>query len=111
MERRRADSEGRRTRCLVGCQLKRKEWAKHWQCDTEVRNLEDKPCRNEELKNLEEDMPRLKESDLEKTAGEDRDAMAFIQSVVGFDTCAYDDSLMGSPAGGRGCGMATEIWR
>ena len=26
---------------LARCEEKRKEWAKHWQCDTEVRNFED----------------------------------------------------------------------
>ena len=35
------------------------EWAKHWQCDTKVQNPKDKPWRNEELKSLEEEMPRL----------------------------------------------------
>ena len=25
------------------CEAKRREWAKHWQCDEEVQNLEDKP--------------------------------------------------------------------
>ena len=41
-------------------------WATHWHCDTKVQDLKDKPRRDEELKNLEEDMPRLKESDLEE---------------------------------------------
>ena len=51
---------------IARCEEKRNEWAKHWQCDTEVQNLKDKPRRNEELWNLEEDMPRLKEGDPEK---------------------------------------------
>ena len=53
---------------LARCEEKRKEWAKHCQCDTEVQDLKDKLYKNEELKNSEEDMPRLKDSDLEKTA-------------------------------------------
>ena len=28
---------------LAGCEEKRKEWAKHWQCDTKVQDLEGKP--------------------------------------------------------------------
>ena len=47
------------------CEEKRKEWPKHWQCETEVQDPKDKP-RSEQLKNLEEDKPRLKGSDLEK---------------------------------------------
>ena len=31
-----------------------KEWAKHWQCDEEVQNVEDKPLKNEELRKWEE---------------------------------------------------------
>ena len=38
---------------LARCEEKRKEWATHWQCDTEVQELKDKPWRNEKLKNLE----------------------------------------------------------
>ena len=53
---------------LTRCEEKRKEWAKHWQCGTEVQDLKDKPWRSEELKKLEEDMPRFKESDLAKAA-------------------------------------------
>ena len=37
---------------LGSCEEKRKEWAKHWQCDTNVQDLKDRPCRNEELKHL-----------------------------------------------------------
>ena len=54
-------------RLLDGCEAKRKEWAKHWQCDESVQNVEDKPWTNEELKILEEALPRLKECDLEKS--------------------------------------------
>ena len=47
---------------------KKKEWAKLWQCDAKVQDLEDKPWRNRELKNLKEDMPRLLEKEVEKAA-------------------------------------------
>ena len=40
----------------------RKEWAKHWQCDESVQKVEGKPWRNQELKRLEEALPRLRES-------------------------------------------------
>ena len=39
---------------LTRCEEKRKEWADHWQCDTKVQDLRDKPWRNEELKSLED---------------------------------------------------------
>ena len=32
-------------RLLDCCEAKRKEWAKHWQCDESVQNMEDKPWR------------------------------------------------------------------
>ena len=32
------------------CEAKRKEWAKHWQCDESVQKVEDNPLGNEELK-------------------------------------------------------------
>ena len=54
-------------RLLDRCEAKRKEWAKHSQCDESVQNVEDKPWANEELKKLEEALPRLKECDLEKS--------------------------------------------
>ena len=37
-------------RLLDRCEAKRKEWAKHWQCDEEVQNVEDKSWKNEELR-------------------------------------------------------------
>ena len=46
---------------LAKCEEKRNVWAKQWQCDTEVQDPKDKPWKNEELKNLEEVLPRLKE--------------------------------------------------
>ena len=56
------------TRLLDRCEAKRKEWAKHWQCDEEEQNMQNKPWRNEELKECEEALPRLKEGDLEKAS-------------------------------------------
>ena len=40
---------------LARCEESRKEWAMHWQSSTEVQDLKDKPWKNEELKNSEED--------------------------------------------------------
>ena len=48
-------------RLLDRCEAKRKECAKHWQCDEEVQNVEDKHWKNEEFRKLEEALPRLKE--------------------------------------------------
>ena len=46
-----------------------RELAKYWQCDESVQNVEDKPWKNEELKKLEEALPRQKkECDLEKAS-------------------------------------------
>ena len=50
------------------CEEKMKERAGHWQCDTKVQDLQVKPWRNEVLINLEEDMARLLEQELEKPA-------------------------------------------
>ena len=36
--------------------------AKHWQRDEEVQNVEEKTWKNEDLRNAEEALPRLKES-------------------------------------------------
>ena len=36
------------------CEEKRKEWAKHWQCNREMQVLEERPWRNEEFRILEE---------------------------------------------------------
>ena len=41
-------------RLLDRCEAKRKEWAKHWQCDEEIQNMQNKPWRNEELKECAE---------------------------------------------------------
>ena len=53
---------------LDRCEAKRKEWAKHWQCDEEIQNMQNKPWRNEESKECEEALPRLKECQLEKVS-------------------------------------------
>ena len=50
------------------CEAKRKEWAKHWQCNENVQKVEDNPWKNEELKRLEEALPRLKESRLDEVS-------------------------------------------
>ena len=55
-------------RLLDRCEAKRKEWAKHWQCDEEVQKVEEKLWKNEELRKLEEALPRLKECHLEKVS-------------------------------------------
>ena len=55
-------------RLLDRCEAKRKVWAKHWQCDEEAKNVEGKPWQNEELKSLEEALPRLTESHLEEVS-------------------------------------------
>ena len=41
-------------RLMDRCEAKRKEWARHWQCDEEVQNVEDERWKNEELRKLEE---------------------------------------------------------
>ena len=61
--------EEEHARLLDRCEAKRKEWTEHWQCDESVQNVEDKSWKNEELKKLEEALPRLKEGDLEKASG------------------------------------------
>ena len=52
---------------LDRCEAKRKEWAKHW-CDESVRNLKDKPWKDDESTKMEEVFPRLKECELEKVS-------------------------------------------
>ena len=47
---------------------KRKEWARHWQCDEDVQGLKDKPWENEMLKREEAALPRLREGDWEKVS-------------------------------------------
>ena len=55
-------------RLLDRGEAKRKDWAKHWQCDENVQNVEDKPCKNEDWKKLEEAPRRFIECDLEKVS-------------------------------------------
>ena len=50
------------------CKETRNEWAKHWQCDSEVQGAEDKPWSNEELRSLEEVLPTLNEENPERAA-------------------------------------------
>ena len=59
-------------RLLDRCEAKRKEWAKHWQRDGEVQNVEGKPWKNEELRSAEEALPRLKECHLEEASKLDK---------------------------------------
>ena len=61
------EKEEEDARLLDRCEAKRKEKSKHWQCNEEIQNLQDKQ-RNEELKKCEEALPRLKEGDLEKAS-------------------------------------------
>ena len=58
------EKEKEDARLLDRCEATRKDWAKHWQCDEEVQNVEDRPWKNEELRKWEEALPRLKECDL-----------------------------------------------
>ena len=61
--------------------VRKKEWAKHWQFDTQVQDLNDKPGRNEELKSLEEGMPQTLKKAAQELDGKDRSgvrSMVFI---------------------------------
>ena len=62
------EKEEEDAKLLARCQAKRKEWSDHWQCNEEIQKMQNKPWRNEELKEGEEALPRLKESDLEKAS-------------------------------------------
>ena len=44
--------EEENARLLDRCEAKMKVWAKHWQCDESVQNVEEKPWENEESKKL-----------------------------------------------------------
>ena len=56
-------------RLLDCCAAKRgKNGQKHWQCDEEVQNVEEKPWKNEELRSAEEALPRPKECLLEEVS-------------------------------------------
>ena len=62
------ERHGEKKRMSGWCEARRKEWAKHWQCDASVQNMEDMPWKTEELKTVEEALARLKECDLEKAS-------------------------------------------
>ena len=47
---------------MARCEEKTMEWAKHWQCDTEVQDLK------EDMLWMNERLQSLKEGDLEKAA-------------------------------------------
>ena len=82
----------------------RKEWAKHWQCNTEVQDLEDKPWRNGELRSLEEGLTRLKEEHFEKAATSYEAATGVLQSSR--QTCRGkpEDNLWNSSKKVKHCG-------
>ena len=60
--------EEENARLLDRCEAKRKEWTKHWQCEEEIQNMQNRPWRSDELKECEEAMPRLLEGDLDKAS-------------------------------------------
>ena len=60
------EKEEEDARLLTVVKQKEKNGQKHWQCDEDAQNMQDKPWRNEELRRCEEALPRLKEGDLEK---------------------------------------------
>ena len=62
------ENEEEYARLLDCCEATRKEWAKHWQCDEEVQDVEEKLWKNEELRSAEEALPRLKECHLEEVS-------------------------------------------
>ena len=62
------EEEEEDARLLDRCEAKMKEWAKHWQCDEEKQNMQNEPWRNEELKECEEALPRLKEDNVSNEA-------------------------------------------
>ena len=47
---------------------KKKNGAKHWQCEEEAQNVEEKPWKNEELRSEEEALQRLKECQIGRSA-------------------------------------------
>ena len=121
-------------RLLNRCEAKRKEWPRHRQCDVSVQNVDDKTWKNEELRNFEEALPRLKECHLEKVSGLQkaktgvgcdgfhtkvpldvtketrREIVEFLQKARASGHCSFalHDSLVGSPES-AGCDeMAAE---
>ena len=69
-------------RLLDRCETKRKERAKHWQCNESVQIWEDKLWKNEELKKSEEALPRQKRVrfgiGFETVQGENRSRMRWL---------------------------------
>ena len=59
------EKEEEDARLLDRCEAKRKEWSEHWQCNEEIQSMQDKPWRNEELKECEEALPS-REGDLKR---------------------------------------------
>ena len=55
-------NEDEDARLLDRCEAKRKEWAKHCQCDEDVQNVKEKLWKDEELRSAEEALARLKVS-------------------------------------------------
>ena len=53
---------------LDRCEVTRREWSTHWQCDEDVQNMQDIHWRNEELRRCEKALPRLLEGDLERAS-------------------------------------------
>ena len=62
------EKEKEDARLLDRCEAKKKKRSKHWQCNEEIQSMQDKPWRNEELKECEEALSSLKEGDLEKAS-------------------------------------------
>ena len=61
-------NEEQDARLLDRCEAKMKEWAKHWQRGEDVQNAQEKLWKNEELRKLEEALPRLEECHLAKVS-------------------------------------------
>ena len=78
------EKEDEDARLLDRCEAKRKEWSHHWQCNEEIHGMQDKPGRNEELRESEEALPRLKRRPLgkgiESVQGKNRSGMQRIPS-------------------------------
>ena len=76
-----------------------------------VQDLKDTPRRNEELKNLEADMPRLLEKAAKSCKAKTGVVCDGFQRYDRASHCAHagDGSLAGSLASARGCEVATQI--
>ena len=76
------EKEEEDVRLLDRCEAKRKEWAKHWQCNEVVQKFGGQAVENEELKTSEEALPSLKECGLEKVS-----KLFTAKTGVGCDGC------------------------